>query len=104
MAKQYFKATDGRITVFRASDTRSYTSAAFHTEACIAPHPHGMISFSGRPDGKFPTVVISKPEYDQLMELKNKRIRNAGGDPRWATSPQDSWIRNSQLAAVVGEG
>ena len=90
MATRYFKATDGKITVFRASKTRVYRSARIH----------GVISFStgGNPSpGWHPAVEIDQAEYVRLNSIKTKRIAAAAGQ-RFA-GPQDSWVENADLAS-----
>ena len=91
--KRYFKATDGIVTVFRASATRAYLFASFNA-------PNGVMggkwedkpSFSAKA-GKFPAEEISKVEYDALVARKNERI--GANKPKWAYSqPWNSWIRN----------
>lgn len=101
MTTRYFKATDGKITVFRASKTRVYQSASGFG-------PKESISFSGRP-GPFPTTEISKAEYDALVVVKAARIASRWATkypgeamPSWAgSSPQDSWVDNPAIAGAA---
>jgi hypothetical protein len=100
MTIRYFKATDGVITVFRASATRVYASAWFTTEG---NRPIGDIGFSGKPLplGKYPAVEITKAEYEALQAAKLERVKAAGENPKWATSPQSSWVRNAALTEAA---
>jgi hypothetical protein len=100
MTLRYFKATDGQITVFRASATRAYASAWFTTEG---NRPIGDIGFSGKPLplGKYPAVEITKAEYEALQAAKVERVKAAGENLKWATSPQSSWVRNADLTEAT---
>jgi hypothetical protein len=96
---RYFSATDGVITVFRASASRVYSSAWFTTEVSQGkPRPANGLGFSvskhgNYPGGKYPAKEISKAEYDQLVAWKVNRLLAAGRYPGGA-SPQDSWVVN----------
>jgi hypothetical protein len=97
MTTRYFKATDGKVTVFRASKTRVYSSAWFDVYAADDGGPRvGASGFSVKPagwGGQFPAVEISKAEYDALVVRKVERIKAAGGNPSYA-APHSSWVRN----------
>jgi hypothetical protein len=102
--RRFFKATDGHVTVFRASDTRDYKSAFFtSTEVDGRWVRQGPISFSGNPivgvkiSIQHPAVEIVQSEYETLIAGKNTRVQATGGDPRHATSPQHSWVSNAAL-------
>lgn len=100
MTKRYFKATDGKITVFRATDTKIYASANFHTyESGGAFHCGRDIGFSGRSPSThgYAAVEISRAEYDHLTAIKQARIVGQGSSLKYSTSPSDSWVRNTQL-------
>ena len=104
MAKRYFKATNGTMTVFRSSATRVYGSARVNPE----------IGFSGNGrSNAYPldAVEINKDEYEALVGLKAQRIDRKkdeieaeGGKAYrgFGASPQDSWVLNS--AIPDGEG
>lgn len=101
MTKRYYAATDGNVTVFRATG-RTYGSAFFVAKVDLdtgLPHARN-ISFSasmGHP-GHHSVVEITKSEFDALQALKVQRILAVGGNPAIFVSPQDSWVRNSALA------
>jgi hypothetical protein len=108
MSKRYYKATDGVLTVFRAT-TRVFASARFTTETPPGglPHPYmfgprGGIGFSSKPvsPGKYVVVEITEAEFDALQAAKVERIKATGGNPSDHTSHQDSWVRNRCLEAV----
>ena len=94
MTTRYFKATDGKKTVFRASKTRVYASANIDSA-----------SFSAKPAsaGMAPTIEITKAEYDRLTVLKHARCRIdfAKYSERFIQSrcsdPEQSWVRNAEL-------
>lgn len=100
MAMRYFKSSNGTVTVFRASATRSYTFAGWIStkDGCGVT---GDIGFSNALRGARYTsanaVEITKAEYEALQAAKRSRVAAAGGAPEWATSPQNSWVRNSDL-------
>lgn len=93
---RYFKATDGVVTVFRASKTRIYQSAWF-TRHDGETWPAGESGFSGKAagagGGQFPATQIEKAEFDRLVAAKNRRL----GDTRYV-SPSDSWVCNADVA------
>ncbi len=79
MAKTlYFKAQIGDKIYFRQSPTRVYLS--------VIPQKHSGVSFSAKP-GAYPTVQISKAEFDVLNARKMERL----GSSRYV-SPSDSWV------------
>jgi hypothetical protein len=107
---RYFKATDGRFTVYRSSATRVYASAWFAvTDAGVRD-----IGFSAKPhcargtEHGAPAVEISKAEYQTLVARKAERIaafiaaRAAAGNPVYrgydGAAPSDSWVFNEALA------
>jgi hypothetical protein len=97
---RYFKATDGRVTVFRAPSRAVYRWAHFRTEeTTYGWAPFGEISFSfGRRDGAYPTIEIDAAEYTTLRVLKARRIvLNGERAPGVLRSPQNSWVRNAEL-------
>lgn len=96
MTTRYFKATNGTVTMFRASKTRVYLSAQFRP----------AISFSGN-NRTYPHPVeeINKAEYDRLVKLKNERVKAADAsksDKRhtYSVGPQDSWVYNADIPAA----
>jgi hypothetical protein len=108
MTKRYYKATDGVLTVFRAT-TRVFASAWFTTETPPGglPYPYmlgprGGIGFSNKPvsPGKYVVVEITAAEFGALQAAKVERIKAMGGDPSHHTSHQDSWVHNRCLGAV----
>lgn len=91
MSTRYYKATDGKVTVFRATAERQYRSASFITK------PDGQIarlSFSSG-SGSYETQEITAAEYRALVALKESRCRLQGRTD--ASSPQCSWISNASL-------
>jgi hypothetical protein len=108
MANRYFKATNGELTFFRRSARRVYRS--------ITISPGGTIGFSSldpsRPPsaayGIYPAAEIGKAEYEALVRAKAERVlrdwkarRGDEAPPLWlGNSPQDSWVRNSEIAEV----
>jgi hypothetical protein len=103
---RYFKATDGRFTVYRSSATRVYAAA------WIRPGPERAQAFGFAaklaPLSPLPAIEISKPEYQALVARKAERIaayiaaRAAAGNPVYqgydGASPGDSWVFNEALA------
>jgi hypothetical protein len=106
MTDRYYKATDGLLTVFRASK-RVYASAWFTTEIGQGGLPFVRrspgIGFSmhapGARGGNYPTEEITEAEYAALVAAKVERVKNEGRDPKYFTSPQDSWVHNRALAS-----
>jgi hypothetical protein len=87
---RYFKATNGRFTVFRASTTRVYLSAWIQSNAQrVTDYGFSLLSAKGR----VPAEEMTKAEYDALNARKVERIVAAGGDPKHA-APADSWVAN----------
>jgi hypothetical protein len=91
MSLRYFKATDGRFTIFRATASRVYGSAWIQTNGERVT----LAGFSMKPAGMYPlpAIEIDRMEYHRLTALKMARIVTAGGNPKWA-APSDSWVRN----------
>lgn len=104
--RRFFKATDGDITVFRASATKFYHSANFSSDQQVAGGPMMLlerISFSQYdhvPGHTYPAEEIVQSEYATLVARKNSRIK-AHGDNREGASPQESWVRNAALALIM---
>lgn len=89
MTKRYFKATDGKLTYFRATATRAYQS--------VKLTKYGQSFSASQPGpGDLPTIEITKSEYEELVALKTERLKAA--DRGIYTSPSDSWVANSSLA------
>lgn len=103
MAKstRYFKATDGKITVFRASETRAYVSATVPADPKTGYYY--SISFSGKPAGlgSCPCVEITRAEFVALTAAKIERIKAEGGKHADGGSPSDSWVRNSAIEVAA---
>ena len=106
MTVRYYKATDGVLTVFRAS-ARVYASAWFATETGQSGLPAQRrspgVAFSTHArttrGGNYPAVEITEAEYGALVVAKVARIKNDGRDPKYFTSLQDSWVHNQALAS-----
>ena len=98
---RYFKATDGKVTVFRGSAMQVFRAANFRTEMLTKGwSPIGEISFSlVRAGGNRPAVEISAAEYEALQAAKRARIARDYGaaDVSKSNSPQSSWVRNKEL-------
>ena len=106
MTVRYYKATDGVLTVFRAT-ARVCASAWFTTETGqgglpllrrspgIGFSPHAL----GARGGNYPAVEITEAEYDTLVAAKIERVKNEGRDPKYFASLQDSWVHNRALAS-----
>ena len=93
MSIRYFKATNGRFTIFRASASRVYGSAWIQCDAnrvTVAGFSMKAASASVYP---IPAIEIDRAEYDRLNARKAERIVLQGGNPKWA-APSDSWVRN----------
>lgn len=89
MANQrYYQATDGEVIVFRAS-SRPYASARikakspWRAEAFTAAAPHPAM-------GYYPTVEISREQYETLQMLKDMRRSKTGSSSY--NPPNTSWI------------
>jgi hypothetical protein len=98
MTKRFYKATDGSLTVFRATDTKVYQSATITNWGSEAK-PRLNISFSGKAAGvgAMPAIEITKAEYDALTSLKLRRMRAMGEAIRYSTSPSHSWVANDVI-------
>jgi hypothetical protein len=96
MTKRFFKATDGDVTVFRASDTKVYQSAT---------KDRWTISFSSKPAGlgAMPAVEITKAEYTALVALKQARVQASGGRHSDGGAPGDSWVANDAIPGSPAE-
>jgi hypothetical protein len=100
---RYWKASNGRITAFRASDDREYQSAWWNTEVVEGvARVVGGIVFSKKPatGDKCEAIEISAAEYEALMARQRTRVIAAGGTPSrpvegWPKGavPQDCWVR-----------
>jgi hypothetical protein len=91
---RYFRATNGRFTVFRAS-TRVYLSAWIQSNAeRVTNYGFSMLSAKGR----VPAEEMTKAEYDALNARKIERIIAAGRQPKNA-APRDSWVANLPKAS-----
>lgn len=98
-ARYYLSATDGKITVYRTS-LRPYASALFNSAINGTGKAHlvGELRFAtGRPEGSHQTLRISRQQFLLLCEKKRERIEAAGRDPKYYSTPQESWVRNTDL-------
>jgi hypothetical protein len=95
MAKtRFFMATDGKITVFRASPTRVYLSGALTNIG---------INFSAKPaaqSGLWPAKEIGAKAYKLLVAEKMARCKreNVRDD-----APSNSWVRNAEVGPTDAE-
>lgn len=96
MKTRYFKATNGRFTVFRMSPTRVYLSAWIQSGATHITN-YGF-SMKRPAAGSVPAVEITRAEYDALNKRKIERIVARGGNPKYA-APADSWVANEGAGA-----
>jgi hypothetical protein len=102
-ATRYFKATDGRVTVFRATSRVGYRYARFTTqELTRGPTPIGDIVFSlGTTGGGFPAIEIDAVEYQALRAAKiDRQHRDCPGVGGFTKSPRASWVRNVDLGGA----
>jgi hypothetical protein len=100
---RYFKATDGRVTVFRAASRQVYRWVHFRTEdLTLGPAPVGEITWSiARRDGAWAAAEIDAMTYKTLTVLKARRLHADHGDTANTGSPQNSWVRNADLERVL---
>jgi hypothetical protein len=105
VSTRYFQATDGTFTVFRGTDRPAgFKFATFTTYGGPTPGVHSIAFSNVRKIGSRHTVEISKAAYAELTATKQARIRSAGGNPKWETSPQECWLRNSDLPTTKQAG
>jgi hypothetical protein len=92
---KYYQATDGKITVFRATASgRAYQSAQLAGR--------GGIAFSSKPAAPpltYPVTEITKAEYEALQAAKVERLKASGKYRPNYNSPQLSWVFNASLPA-----
>lgn len=105
--KRFYKATDGRITVYRATE-RTYASVSF-TSIHLPTSTYtpagwyvgtGGISFSAKHavEGyRHAVEEIVQSEYETLIALRNTWLQSRGIDPKDRTSPQSSWLPNAMI-------
>ncbi len=100
----FFKATDGKITIFRATGRPNGFAFGYFTTGTDSrgePEPAGTIGFSNTPGSDRHTAIpLQRAEHARLVALKAERVKADYGDKGYHNGPQDCWIRNSQL----GEG
>lgn len=94
MGLRYFKATNGRFTVFRSSPGRVYTAATIQCDANRVTY--FSLSYTGR--GEIKVEEISRAEYNALNDAKARRFERAGAPLNYA-APRDSWVSNADLEA-----
>lgn len=94
--RRYFKATDGTVTIFRASDARVYESAWVQLYPTGAVH---LMGFSARPArvGELVVEEIVKSDYDTLVARKNSRLKAIGARDDAFGEPRNSWVNNEAL-------
>ena len=119
MTKRYFKATDGKFTIFRASESRVYRGAWMRIDQSRrraadgktwepfgepVPVAMGFSAYPVPPHGQFPAVEIGKHEYQVLVQIKTARVeawraelRAKGQTMFGSIGPSDSWVRNDEL-------
>lgn len=99
MTKRYYKATDGQITVYRATESREYHSAQIRKE----DRYFGFSALPASPAHPYPAVEIDKAEYQSLVAQKVARIEArkaemiAAGQRVYSGfggAPGDSWVAN----------
>jgi hypothetical protein len=100
MQRRYFKATNGTVTIYRATESRAYVSAWIQAHESGRPINMG---FSAKP-GPLPAVEVSKEEYAALVARKMERTNarkaeiEAAGERvyrSFGSSPSDSWFFNA---------
>jgi hypothetical protein len=87
MTKKYVKATNGKVTIFRAT-TRPEGFAYGRITQDIRGDCIG-VAFSNA--SGWPAIEISKAEYDALVAIKMR------SDHAHDSSPQGAWVRNVDL-------
>jgi hypothetical protein len=89
----YYKATNGVLTVFRATERRTYASAWIRQH--VGRDLPVAIGFSAKPDG-CPVVEIDQDEYRRLAAIRDQRLF---GDRTKHRNPRacDAWVHNSEL-------
>lgn len=87
--QNYFKATDGEITIFRATG-RVYKYGYIGEDTIGFSNVQG----AAKRYRYFPAISITKSEYDALQAARVERLKCAGLDPTRHTSPRDSWVLN----------
>jgi len=95
MTKRFFKATDGKITTFRASATRVYHSANINCASFSGAHASPIL-------GTVPAVEITEAEFAILNAAKHRRLY-AQPNYRGFTKPSDSWVANEALEPAETE-
>ena len=106
---RYYMATDGVVTVFRATETREYRSAwisAWTQAADWYQARPSNFGFSAK-TGPIPAIEIEKAGYEALVAAKMRRVAakieaaKAEGKPLSrhydGGSPSDSWVRNAEI-------
>lgn len=123
MTKRYFKATDGKFTIFRASESRAYRYGWMTIDQPHRRAPDGYykrdgeaipldVSFTNTKRlGACPAIEIGKHEYQVLVAIKTARVeawreeRRAEGQTMFGSiSPSDSWVRNDELPEALHLG
>lgn len=94
--RRYFKATNGTVTIFRASDARVYQSAWIQLHPTGAVH---LMGFSARQrGGELVVEEIVKSDYDTLVARKNARLKAIGARDDAFGEPRNSWVNNEALS------
>jgi hypothetical protein len=94
MPMRYFKATNGRFTVFRGTTQRVYASAWINCSGTRVIN--WGLSMKATNVYPLPAEEIARTEYEELNQRKIERMVAAGGNPKWA-APSDSWVSNEAL-------
>lgn len=81
----FFKATDGKTTVFRGSE--AFVFIACHIQYADWTGLHKQAARAGW----FPAVQISKEEFNDLLALRDATRVDPGH------GPENQWVRNSDI-------
>lgn len=92
--QNYFKATDGQVTIFRATG-RVYKFGYISTNTVGFSNVKGAV----KEYRYYPAISITKSEYDALQAARVERVKCAGLDPTQHVSPRDSWVLNASIDA-----
>jgi hypothetical protein len=85
----YYKATDGKFTVFRHSNTRVYNSARMRIiDGSVAEIVFSSKSTYASEPGSYTATEIRKAEYDDLVRAEIDRRRRLKGSLANATKSQ----------------
>lgn len=85
---RYYSASNGEITVFRASVSRVYHSVEFRRFGWTFRSNPAHIPKS------YPAIEISRAQYEILHIAKNTSLREVGKNPRDYATPAESFVPN----------